>query len=105
MAKEKERYFICENCGELTTWSEILKDCGSGGMGLCYCKFTEPFWSEEYGCIDTDTLRLFTDYTEISKDLYERLKFEKNDVLRLKAFRCVPRNKLKTYKEPNGKSD
>lgn len=96
---EKEKYFICEHCGELITWSQILRECKSGGQGLCMCDFTTPFWNEEYNCIDIDTPRIYYDYVEINKNLFERLKLEGNEVLRLRAFNCVPNNKLKTYKE------
>lgn len=97
--KMEEKYFICEHCGELITWSQILSECENGGQGLCGCDFTTPFWSEKYNCIDIDTLRIYYDYTEISKDLFNRLKSERNDVLRLRAFNCVPKDKLKTYEE------
>jgi hypothetical protein len=95
----KERYFICPNCGELTTWNQILRECGSGGVGLCGCGFTHPFWSEGYDCIDIETPRIYHGYIEINKDLFDRLKSEKNDVLRLRAFNCVPKDKLKTYEK------
>lgn len=99
-ALKGEKYFICEKCAVLTTWSEILNDCSNGGNGMCYCEFTTPFWNKEINCIDVDTPRILNEYTEISRDLYDRLKNENNDILRLNAFNCIPRDKLITYEEP-----
>ena len=95
--ENKEKYYICSHCGELKTQSQILNECGNGGMGLCNCEFMIPFWSEKYDCIDIDTPRIYNDYTEISEDLYNRLKSEHNEVLRLNSFNCVPKNKLLSY--------
>ena len=97
--EKKETYHICSRCGELRTWSQILNECGNGGMGLCSCDFIQPFWSEEYNCIDIDTPRIYNDYTGISEDLFNKLKSEHNEVLRLRAFNCVPKDKLLDYEE------
>lgn len=58
---KREKYFMCPQCGELTTWTAILDECGSGGQGMCYCEY--------------DNGRVFIEYEEISKKEYEaRLK-------------------------------
>jgi len=93
----KEKYFICIDCGNLNTWSNILRECENGGQGLCSCEFCVPFWSKKFNCIEIDTLRIYNDYIEISKDLFEKLKLEHNEVLRLRAFNCVPKDKLLSY--------
>ncbi len=99
LENDKEKYYICSRCGELRTQSQTMRECENGGMGLCSCDFTQPFWSEEYDCIDIDTPREYNDYTGISKDLYEKLKSEHNEVLRLRAFNCVPKDKLLDYED------
>ena len=92
---KKERYFICPNCAQLTTWSDILSEIeNSGSVGMCYCQFTNVFWSEKFDDLDVTTDRIFVEYVEISKKWYEYLKNERNDVLRLKAFQTIPKNKL-----------
>lgn len=97
--EKEETYYICIHCGELKTQSQLLEECGNGGNGYCSCDFTQPFWSEEYGCIDIDTPREYNEYTKISEDLFNRLKSERNEVLRLREFNCVPNNKLLDYED------
>ena len=64
MSKNREKYFLCPQCGALTTKSEILKDCSSGGMGMCDCLFFNG--------------RIFTEYNEITKDEFDaRIKERK----------------------------
>lgn len=92
MAKKKERFFICPVCGELKTWKEILKDCEGGGVGLCTCEFTAFEWSEEHG-LDVWCPRIYTEYEEIGKELYDRLKEERNHVTRLKILKVIPKKK------------
>lgn len=67
---EKPRYYMCPECKDVKTWEEILEDCSQGGTGLCDCKFMAK---------DPDTgevwyPREYTNYKEISHDLYKRLK-------------------------------
>ena len=100
--EEKEKYWICSHCGNLTTENQILRECENGGNGYCSCDFMMPFWSNKYNCIDVDTPREYNDYTEISEDLFERLKSETNEVLRLRTFNCVPKDKLLDYEGYDG---
>jgi hypothetical protein len=99
--EEKETFWICSHCGRLATQSQLLRECANGGMGLCMCDFCIPFWSEKYDCIDIYTPREYNSYTEISEDLFNRLKSERNEVLRLRAFNCVPIDKLLDYEGEN----
>jgi len=73
--KFKETYYICPECGELSTFSEQLEACAGGGMPYCYCEF-----GGERG-------RIFIGYKKINKKLWEELKQLKTDKLRLKEYR------------------
>ena len=68
----KEKYYICPNCGELSTFSEQLEACSNGGMPYCYCEF--------------DNGRIFIEYKRISKALWEKLKVLKTNKLRLSKY-------------------
>lgn len=37
----KEVYYICPNCGNLVTETDLLEACENGGMLYCYCEFNE----------------------------------------------------------------
>ncbi len=97
--EKKEIYYICSLCGSLNTQSQILNECENGGNGYCSCDSTQPFWSEEYNCIDIETPREYNDYIEISEDLFNKLESETNEVLRLRMLNCVPKNKLLDYED------
>jgi len=91
---EEEKYYICENCGYLTTQTEILQEVEQlGGTGMCCCEFTNWFWNDEHECLDVETTREFKDYTEINRPVYYLLKEENNEVLRLKKFSQIPKKK------------
>jgi hypothetical protein len=34
-----EIFYKCPECGDVTTKYEILEECGSGGLGMCYCEY------------------------------------------------------------------
>lgn len=92
--KVKEKYLICPSCGETTTWTKVLKEVEFGGsVGMCYCEFLTNYWNEEYNNFDVQTDRIFNNYIEVSKKIYDWLKSEKNNVLRLKMFKTIPKNK------------
>ena len=74
MVKEKERYFACPTCKEPTTWSQILEECGSGGQGMCYCQYQSLEWSDKYKDFEPVCDRVFIEYVEITKVLYDALK-------------------------------
>lgn len=93
-----ERYFICSNCGELTTWSAILEECSNGGMGMCYCRFCSMQWDTKWNKFEPVYLRIFEEYTEIPKKVYEGLMGEKNTVLRLEMYHTIPKEILKVKK-------
>ena len=98
---KKEKYLICPKCGDMTLYSTLLYNIETQGCnGYCDCCFTETFWNEETDCLDFDTTRMYYDYIEISENLYAFLSGYNNEVLRLKTFNCIPKDKLKTF---NGK--
>ena len=77
MAKNKigfkrEKYYICLSCGDLKTETEILEEVGLGSCGMCYCEF--------------DQGRILNTYKRINKEVWERLKQEKTDKLRMKMY-------------------
>ena len=72
--KIRESYYVCPNCGELSTFSQQVEDCSRGGMPYCYCEFLG-----ERG-------RIFVGYKRINKKLWEELKALGSDKLRLKMY-------------------
>jgi len=86
----KEKYYICESCGELTTETERLSSRNQGSIGLCFCEYIDYEWKEKHKNIDRRFTRYYKDWTVISKDLYELLKNEKNTVLRLRKLNAFP---------------
>ena len=70
----KEGFYICPECGELSTLSQQLEACSNGGMPYCYCEF-----GGERG-------RIFIGYRRINKTIWTELKELKSDKLRLKAY-------------------
>ncbi len=67
-----EKYYICPQCEDLSTFSEQLDACSNGGMPYCYCEF--------------DNGRIFIGYRRISKSLWETLNNLKNKKSRLKLY-------------------
>lgn len=88
--QRKEKYFICPYCADLKTFTSILADCESGGPGMCDCQFTTLFWNPESQDLDVNTNRIYHEYAEVSKEWYEALGREMNDVLREDMFSQIP---------------
>ena len=89
--KRREKYFICPYCADLRTFTSILADCEMGGPGMCDCQFITLFWNPKYQDLDVDTPRTYHDPINISKEWFDCLGEIPNDVLRLDAFRQIPR--------------
>ena len=79
--KIKEVYYICPSCGELSTFSQQLEDCSSGGLPYGYCEFNNG--------------RIFIGYKRISKELWDELNKYKAGKLRLKEYLKYKVNKLR----------
>ena len=62
MVKIKEKYYKCPKCGDTTTWTDILEECGSGGAGMCYCEYNNG--------------RILYKWIRISKDKYNDLVYK-----------------------------
>ena len=60
---QNEKYYICPNCKDLKTESEILNGIGNGSCGMCYCEF--------------DNGRILIKYKRISKQKWIDLKNKK----------------------------
>jgi hypothetical protein len=86
----KMKYYICPVCGELATNESIAKDCENGGIGLCMCTYMDYEWNPDVQCIDVIFPRRYTDYVEISEELYTYLGQIRNHVERIWAFQIVP---------------
>ncbi len=67
-----EKYYICPECGELSTYSLQIESASQGGLPYCYCEFNNG--------------RIFISYKRINKKLWQELKDLKTDKLRLKAY-------------------
>lgn len=93
--EEKEKYYICTNCGELTTETEIMCSAEGGGMGLCWCEYCDMQWDEKYDSFQPVYFRYYREYIEIPKKVYDGLKGEKNTIIRLSMFQTVPDKVLK----------
>jgi len=74
MVKEKvsEKYYICPNCGDLTTQTKILEEISGGSCGMCYCEFNRG--------------RILNKYKRVNKQLWKELKKLKTNKLRLKRY-------------------
>ena len=81
-----ERYFICKECGELTTYSKILESCSNGGEGSCYCNYLIHQWDITTKTFESVYFREFNEYTEIPERVYNGLVKEPNTVLRLRML-------------------
>ena len=57
---KKEKYYICSNCKELSTETDLLDACSNGGMPYCYCEFNNG--------------RIFNKYKKINKKEWMKLK-------------------------------
>ena len=87
----KERYFICHECGELSTWTEQMRDCEHGGTGLCDCRFMSFEWDAKYNGLEPWYPREYLEWIEISKKWYDWLKGVSNHVLRVRWFLFIPK--------------
>lgn len=70
--KFKEKYYICQNCGELNTETKIFGEVSSGSCGMCYCEFNNG--------------KILNKYKRVNRKLWEGLKGLKTDKLRLKEY-------------------
>lgn len=59
-----ERFYKCPECGSITTRSEILEECGGGGLGMCTCQY--------------DIDKVFLKWKNISRDEYIKLRLLKD---------------------------
>ena len=92
--QKNEKYYICHECGNLSTESKNLEDCEQGGIGLCECRYMIFEWSKKYNDIEPIYLREYPGWTDINKKWYYCLLGEKNTVLRLQLFNIIPRKEL-----------
>jgi hypothetical protein len=82
----KESFYICPECGALTTRSQIDSDRENGGDGRCSCRYTDLLWNHKkktFECVHTG---LMIDWTEIPWTIYERLSDVPRGALRLRSF-------------------
>ena len=42
------KFYICQDCGELTTSDRLSEDIAVGGLALCYCNYMKLQWSNKY---------------------------------------------------------
>ena len=85
----EEQYFICKNCGNLTTYSEMIEACGNGGSADCYCDYMIHQWDDVTGTFEPVYFREFNSYTEIPERVYNGLIKEPNTLLRLRMLGTV----------------
>ena len=87
-------YYICPDCGELTTSDRLSEDIAVGGLALCYCNYMKLQWSNKYQDFEPVYFREFVDWQEIPEKVYRGLEKQSNAVLRLEMLRTVPRREL-----------
>jgi len=85
----KESFYICDNCGRLTTQTERLKECSSGGNGECSCLYFHYEIKRVCGdwTLDCENDRVIKPYCEIPEEIYNILKDINNDVERVRLFK------------------
>jgi len=56
-----EKYYICPNCGDLVTETDLLDVCSNRGMPYCYCEI--------------DNGKIFIGYKRIGKKEWGKMNF------------------------------
>jgi len=87
-------YYICEECGDLTTEGHLLEEISIGGRGLCMCRFFYRFWNGEIDCPDIETDKILLPYTQIGEKHYQWLLSEDNTIKRLRMFSTINKKLL-----------
>ena len=83
----KNKYYICSNCGGLTTEIDILESIECGVQGdLCDCEYMTYFYDYDTKDFDVYYPRIYFGYTRVEKKLWDLLFGIKNDVIRLKTW-------------------
>lgn len=88
------KFYICPDCGELTTSDRLLESVELGGLDSCYCNYMKLQWSVEYQDFEPVYFRAFSDWREIPEKVYKDLEKQSNTVLRLEMLRTVPRREF-----------
>jgi hypothetical protein len=88
------KYFVCLNCGELTTSEKIDNELSNGGMGYCDCEYMQYQWDSKSQCFEPIYFRIYRDWTEIPEKVYVGLQMVKNTVERLGMLSTVSKQDM-----------
>ena len=87
--KDKEKYYLCENCGSLRTETEFFNDKIDRlayGSKICNCEYGYIRWDENSKQFLPQYGKTFILYTEIPKNIYDILKCEHNEILCMRMY-------------------
>jgi len=89
------KYYICPECGDMTTDEAINESCEAFGMGgMCDCRYIVQEWDEEYDGFEPVYMREYIMWVEIPERIHNMLKGENNTVLRLRNYKEIPQKVL-----------
>lgn len=89
------KYYICPNCGKLTTNLEMRQE-SEHGISDCYCEYMEMQWDSNYMNFQPIYFRMFPEWEQIPKTIFDILSQEDNEVIRLRMLRTIPHNILQS---------
>ena len=96
--KKEEKYYFCENCGTLITASEISNDNTDRlayGSPICNCEYGYLRWDERSQSFIPVYGKSFIPYAKIPKQIYELLKMEHNEIIRMRMYNSWKKVNLK----------
>lgn len=86
-----ESYFICPECGALSTRTQIEAERENGGDGRCSCRYSDLSWNPKKNMFVFTHVGLMVDWTEIPWEVYDKLLQVPSVVIRLRAFESYDR--------------
>jgi hypothetical protein len=89
------KYYICEQCGELTTSDQIEDECSNGGSGNCSCQYMQYIWDSKQQGFEPIYFKEYPEWTEIPGMIFSDLLKELNTMKRLWMLASIPKEELK----------
>ena len=87
--KKEDKYYYCENCGSLNTEEELVngrEDRLAYGSKICNCEYGYLRWDEKSKSFLPQYGKSFIPMIEIPKPIYEVLKMEQNEIIRMRMY-------------------
>jgi len=87
--KNEDKYYFCENCGTMRTEKEFNNDTTDRlayGSRICNCEYGYLHWDMKSQSFIPIYGKTFIPYVEIPKNIYELLKMEQNEIIRMRMY-------------------